>query len=309
MGHDESEFYIHRALLSRLSAPLGDLVNDRTKASLEGCVTWEDVDEGVFLRFAQFAYTGTYMGFAPAEKDDPAGCSEGVPDNAVKVVEKPQDSIGPRQSPFPDPSKIVQPINITDTFKLPYSLASYKMTADRMHGLFCKYNGYKPSAACDCGAGGDGGPSTKKRKFVSAFMEKQSDLAEASDVDVWQNIWQTKQASPRESFEHVFIGHAGIWILADRYAISSLMDLACSYLVHELSQWTISASAFVPEFAISVRYVYSRTDPGCQLRLVVAQFAACVVEDVSGLEGWSALFNETPGFGADLVYQMTNRFD
>ncbi|KAH8768422.1 hypothetical protein F5883DRAFT_554555 [Diaporthe sp. PMI_573] len=228
------------------------------------------------------------MGFAPAEKDDPAGCSEGSLDIAVKVVEKPQDSIGPRQSPFPDPGKIIQPINIKTRSN-------------------CLFPG--PSAACECGARVDGGPSTKKRKFVSAFMEKQSDLSEASDVDVWQNIWQTKQGSRRESFEHVFIGHAGIWILADRYAISPLMDLACSYLVHELSQWTISTSAFVPEFARFVRYVYSRTVPGCQLRLLLAQFAACAVEDVSGLEGWSALVNETPGFGADLIYQMTNRFD
>ncbi|KAH8757632.1 hypothetical protein F5883DRAFT_374399, partial [Diaporthe sp. PMI_573] len=62
----------------------------------------------------------------------------------------------------------------------------------------------------------------------------------------------------------------------------------------------ISVSAFVPKFARFVRYIYS-----CTLRLLVAQFAACVVEDVSGLEGWSALVNKTPGFGADLIYQMT----
>jgi hypothetical protein len=151
-------------------------------------VTWEDIDEGVFLRFAQFAYTDTYMGFAPAEKDDPTRCFEGSLNIAVKVVEKPQDNIGPRQSPFPDPAKIIQPINIKDTFQLPYSLASYKITADRMYALFCKYNGFKPSTAYKYSAGGNGGPSTKKQKFVSTFMEKQSNLAEASDIDIWQNI-------------------------------------------------------------------------------------------------------------------------
>lgn len=39
----------------------------------------------------------------------------------------------------------------------------------------------------------------------------------------------------------------------------------------------------------------------------MAQFAACVVEDVSGLEGWSVLKKEVPDFMADLVNQMTDR--
>lgn len=86
------------------------------------------------------------------------------------------------------------------------------------------------------------------------------------------------------------------------------MDLAFSQLAHELTQWTIWPSAFVPGFGGLVRYVYgNHTAGGCQLRQLVAQFTACVVEDVSGLEGWSTLLKEVPDFAADLVDQMTNR--
>ena len=36
--------------------------------------------------------------------------------------------------------------------------------------------------------------------------------------------------------------------------------------------------------------------------LLVAQFAACVVEDVCGLEGWSVLFHDVPDFVADFPH-------
>ncbi|KAH8746904.1 hypothetical protein F5883DRAFT_437698, partial [Diaporthe sp. PMI_573] len=71
----------------------------------------------------------------------------------------------------------------------------------------------------------------------------------------------------------------------------------------------ISASAFMPKFVRFVRYIYNYTVPEYQLRLLIAQFAACIVKDMSNLKGWSALVNETPGFRADLIYQITNRFN
>jgi hypothetical protein len=284
------EFYIHGAFLSRLSAPLGALVDGGTDASLEPCVTWEDVDVDVFSRFGQFAYTGNYAGFAPVDKYDPARCCEGTTRATANTIGP--DSIGPRESPFSgscSTDMIVQPVNIKDAFKLPYSLTSYKMTADRTHSLFCKYYERKYSQVS----------RVSRPKFYAMACD--------CSVDVGQNVWQTKRACQTKSFEHVFIGHAGIGALAERCAIAPLMDLACSYLVHELSQWTISTSVFVPEFGGLVRYVYGRTAQGCQLRLLVAQFAACVVEDVCGLEGWSVLLHEVPDFVADLVNQLTSR--
>ena len=59
--------------MGRLSAPLDALITGRTNESLEGCVTLEDVDVDIFLRFAQFVYTGAYQGFAPVERESSAG--------------------------------------------------------------------------------------------------------------------------------------------------------------------------------------------------------------------------------------------
>lgn len=146
-------------------------------------------------------------------------------------------------------------------------------------------------------------PSKKKQACISAFL-KLGGPASISSIKTWQH----KPANLSESFEYKFMGHTGMWSLADRYAIASLKDLACSYLVRELAQWTTSASAFIPNFGRLVRHVYGSLG-GRQLQLLVVQFAACLIEDVSGLEGWSTLLKDVPDFAADLIHQMTNRFD
>lgn len=87
------------------------------------------------------------------------------------------------------------------------------------------------------------------------------------------------------------------------------MHLSCKLLVRELAQWTVSESTFVPVFGALVRYVYNHlTEEGYPIRQLVAQFATCVVEDISGLEGWSSLLSEVPRFATDLISEMTMRF-
>jgi len=106
----------------------------------------------------------------------------------------------------------------------------------------------------------------------------------------------------------MFVGNVNIFGFAERFSIPSLMDLACSHLVWELVHWTISPPSFIPEFGALVRYMYNEhTIKGGQLRQLVVQFAACVVEDVLGLAGWLQLLDDVPTFAADLIDQMANR--
>ncbi len=187
------EFYIHRGLICHLSAPLNAMLKG-SQESLEGCVTWEDVNSDVFSRFAQFLYTGAYT--RPA-----------LPENAS--------------------------------------------------------------------------PSTTGTS-------------------------QTEPTHHTKPLEQV-VSHAQTWVLADKYAIDLLKDLAYSFLADDLARWTISPSAFIPDFGRLVRYVYSiRTIGGQQLRRLVAQFAAHVVKDVPSLDDWETLL-EVPGFAVDLIEQIVMR--
>ncbi|KAH8889960.1 hypothetical protein GQ53DRAFT_651444, partial [Thozetella sp. PMI_491] len=160
------------------------------------------------------------------------------------------------------------------------------------------HSGAHPKASC--------GPSEKKRDCISAFIAQCGSLTGVDNEGLeFRRALSTRRT---RSVEHLLI-HAKVWFLAERYAMASLMELACSYLVDELAQWTISASDFVPKFSALVRYVYAnRTAGRCRLERLVAQFAACMVEDVMDFEGWSGLLHEVPDFTTDLVRQMTDRF-
>lgn len=328
MGSDRVEFYIQRGFVSRLSTPLNALVNGWSRESLEGCVSWEDIDTGVFSRFAQYLYTGDYTGFTPVENEH---MSDSGRANTITIEATWNGHSSERSSLFPT-SATTQPASIfgstapsedsqnndkADPFKMPYSLRSYERAAAKSihshtHALRCKVNrassqGAKCKAdaeACDCIFARWSSSLERKRDFIWAFIKRHT----ISRFTICQNMYQIKPGPQTKNFELVFIGHAKIWAFAAGYSIDSLTDLACAKLAYELSYWTISESAFIPGFGGLVRYVYSNcmTADG-QLRRLVAEFAACVVEDVCSLEGWSVLLNEVPDFAADLVKQMTNR--
>jgi len=145
------------------------------------------------------------------------------------------------------------------------------------------------ASTCDCG------PSKKNRKYLSGFAQKHSGVDQGNDY-----------CEPKtDSLPSKFSGHARIWVFANRFDITALMDLASSRLVLELAQCDIWPSSFVSEFGDLVRYVYKNCPAGeCRLTQIVAQYAACVAEDMSGL---SVLFTEVPAFAADVVDQMAER--
>lgn len=262
--------------MSCLSAPLNELVNRGSGESSDVSVAWKDVDRDVFSRFVQFAYTGVYTGFSPSENDD---SSEGATETA-NVVEKQLDTMS--NGLFLDPPPLRG-----DPFKLPYSLASYeKATKDIPFGtsrLICQQ-----------------GISSKKRDFISAFVAKQGGLEYASSR-------KADLTFPTGFLEAVLLGHAKTWVFANAYAISTLMSHAHSHLAHELAHWTISPATFLYELGGLVQYIYDQTVTRSQLRLLIVEFVACVVEDVSNLEGWPTLLKDVPDFAADLLDQMTNR--
>lgn len=61
IGSNGKEFNIHSAAISRLSKPLGVLINGEMCEAKEKCVNWPEVDEKTFVRFTQWAYTETYV--------------------------------------------------------------------------------------------------------------------------------------------------------------------------------------------------------------------------------------------------------
>lgn len=61
VGTNGKEYNVHGSAISRLSKPLGVLINGDMREAKEKRVNWPDVDEKTFVRFTQWAYTKTYV--------------------------------------------------------------------------------------------------------------------------------------------------------------------------------------------------------------------------------------------------------
>lgn len=59
VGLNDKELTIHSALVANQYRKLNALVNGTMKEAQERRVIWSSTDEETFLRFSQYAYTGT----------------------------------------------------------------------------------------------------------------------------------------------------------------------------------------------------------------------------------------------------------
>ncbi|KAK7398513.1 hypothetical protein QQX98_012106 [Neonectria punicea] len=348
IGGREIEFSVHSGLISALSTRLHSLIEvSQAEGSKEDCISFEDVDDDVFSRFVQFAYCGSYAGFDLAGEDlrerssrastmDATGSTKSidVPDSLPTGIntggassgfgllgfghwDKPifgQTSvIQSTGGPFEQPSKrqgtarvFGQSLDRRNSLGLPYSLASWTTTttdwADTQAS--CEYcSQVKSHGRVPCNRElRKPGHRGKKQECVSNFMRTYVPV-----TDLWQNVRQSRSDPRSEHFKYILIGHVRVWAFARRFAVESLMDLSCINLARELAYWVMSVQTFVPIFGELVRFIYGSCE-GEKLRLLVAQFAACVVEDVSQLEGWDELLTEVPAFAVGLVRELADRY-
>ncbi|KAM3537532.1 hypothetical protein ARSEF1564_009548 [Beauveria bassiana] len=105
------------------------------------------------------------------------------------------------------------------------------------------------------------------------------------------------------SLENV-LGHAKMWYIAEKYAIKSLMDVASSSFTSELARWVINDSEFITDFGRVLSYLYRSRAGDNALQLLIAQFAACIVDDVRNLDSWAELMKDVPAFHYDLVHAL-----
>ncbi|KAI2620645.1 hypothetical protein GGS26DRAFT_303592 [Hypomontagnella submonticulosa] len=115
VGPDKKEFQMHSELVARMSKPLDTLVKGEWEEGKKEAAEWPEIDEGTFVRFCEFAYTGDYKAADPFE-DIPTPPEEDEP--TVEVV-----AARPVLTPHSLVSK-KKPKKMTETFEFPLSSPS-----------------------------------------------------------------------------------------------------------------------------------------------------------------------------------------
>ncbi|OAA33841.1 hypothetical protein BBO_09458 [Beauveria brongniartii RCEF 3172] len=298
VGSAGAEMGMHTGIVQGVSASLHLLVANR---HLSKHVELRDVEEDIFLRFCQFCYTGTYEGFALYD----ASAAEQL---ARKCAEQPKVSglFANIKADQETPSPIFGLLRVgEDALKLPYSLASFQAAATGWADpnawcSFCKQNIEAvrvPSKRrlCSCGLKR---ASYNKLEAISSFIGSYKNSVEP--------VPQVQQESL--VVRYALIGHARVWNFAQQYGIPPLMKLACKNMVHELTYLTISALTFMTIVKDLIHYVYGcDTTEGHSVRQLLAQFAACVADDVIAFIGWAELLERVPAFARDYAYEVTRR--
>ncbi|KAI7776480.1 hypothetical protein LA080_005309 [Diaporthe eres] len=279
VGPNGKEYNVHDTAISRLSKPLGVLINGDMREAKERCVKWPDVDEKTFVRFVQWAYTKTYITEEPEILLDHSII--GTADSYGKILALAEGKAS--EMPL-------------------YSLTTANFVQPQKKE--CCWN---KACGCDCGAcaAENGRPALVKRLIlVHEFLDASGTTYPTS----------TSAFSPRkntegcEDYTGVFLCHAKLYVVADKYDIPALKQLSLHRLHATLKEFTLYPSR-MNDIATLAKYVFENTVPEDKIRDMITMYYACIVEDARKQDGLKSLIDEIPNFAFDLIDKMSDRLD
>ena len=217
-------FTIHTALVAHHSKPLNALLSGPMLEAREGCAWLEDIDEHTFSRFGQFLYTTDYTaadpGTLPSSSDVPmenSNPSNGCADEARLQNDAPH---------MDEALDVAIPVELNEEPEM--AAPDPSDDTGREGGVWdfgwdSRRHVKKKGRSRDAG----GGPAITKSK-KSLLWEKFERLSYPHPGPTFK---PRKNRDAGEDFTAVFLGHARLYVFADRYDIESLRSL-CLYKLH-----------------------------------------------------------------------------
>ncbi|EXL90100.1 hypothetical protein NOF04DRAFT_3417 [Fusarium oxysporum II5] len=317
IGPHQTEYTIHSALVAHQSPALAAMVNGKSQESRECSVKWDDVDEIVFNSFWQFVYTGDYDTPEPLR---PTQRTSGRGDHKSGTADEPPE---PEPEPEPEPAArpavgeaellAAIPVFAESVFSdLPQVSAAeseaqaqaqaqaeeestYGTESTEMSPTFYTYfwrspAGSRPSSALEQENQG----SVQKSFLWGSFLRSWESPHEVIDIDK-----SLKDQTNR------FVHHAKVFTLADRYGVKRLAEISRGKLYHDLIDLERKGmdSKNVVEL---VRYAFEELVPD-QLRDLVVDFSACVVERIWGDKKFQKLLEKHGILSKALIKQLLLR--
>ncbi|XHG05824.1 hypothetical protein AWENTII_009038 [Aspergillus wentii] len=282
IGPDKKEITVHSAPLARLSPTLDTLMNGRMNEAKSRHAHWSDVDEDTFIRLCEFAYNRDYT---------PPSCVEFTQDPPIlqdtdMTIRKKSASITRRKKwmmnyddvppapdwdepepvpePEPEPEPVAEGEVPVEDCQLPYTEKS--IWTRHLHDAF-------------------------KESILHPFP------ADESPTDTFR---PRGNVSPKEDFTPVLLGHARLYVLADKYGIKLLQSLALNKLYHTLKSFKLYERSVggIIEF---VRFTYANTLGDVygidDLRDLTRRYMVSVIGQLGG----NKEFKELLGDGGDFV--------
>lgn len=115
-----------------------------------------------------------------------------------------------------------------------------------------------------------------------------------------------KNTESCEDYNHVFLCHAKLYVIGDKYIIPELKQLALHRLHATLMVYALYPRRLQDIFTL-VKYVFDNTMVKDKIRNMLTLYIDCVVKDVAGSDGMEELVDEVPGYAIGLIRRMSER--
>ena len=304
IGEHKKKCNVHAALIAYHSRLLGAWVNKHLLEAKVSCFL-EDVDEDTFTRFAQYVYTGDYPSANPEmvfEKTQPDTSYH------KHVSQKGSPGLQKVMSGHPEET----PVSVSEQNNTVDVSSVHHLDSFDSDDLFRDFNTNEMEidGMAEC---------SSLNEATTAAKSKTIDLKSKKE-QLWEQFTGQKYiiSSPRptlrkqepyDNYTEVFLCHARIYVFAEKYSIWPLKALSLHKLQQILIDYIIYEERIV-DIVNLLRYSYSR--PASQgsvnsLSLLVAQYAACVVEELAKSPLFYLALEEFGSFGKDIMKQMLKR--
>lgn len=255
-------------------------MNGNFREAGDSCVVWDDVDEVTFTSFWQYVYTGDY--------DIPESSTKDVNEPAYETFNdiqhwEPSDS---HLEPLSAPESVLQH---PPRSPLAVSYASTAIDAETRR--------IKP----------------KRKSKPSALLLNKQNALWLNFQESWRSVLNFPASLAPQNDQELsthptaLAHHARVYILADRYAVIRLADVALSKLYLALVRYFHKENTL--DVIVSLLQVCLEEPTPERLRDMITHYAACMVEDLWKKEDFQQLLEDHGDFSRALVGMMLHRLD
>ena len=283
----------------------------------QGYAVLEDIEEGTFVRFCQYAYTGDYSTPGPETSNDVAaaaaangatnGVTNGVTNGATNGAGSDCDNAGAASSTSQEYS---EGITATDFWGGSYR-AKKKKKASKKPFAWDEFDKPPDTPTLDspedgpAGEGRDDKARSKKARVWDEFESKTYVMAAPA-------FKPRRNRDATEDYTDVFLCHARLYVFAEKYDIAPLKRLALYKLQRTLVDFTLYPER-VGDVVELLRYSYVNTADMVgtpdDLRVLAIRYTGYVVEDLAQSPQFGALLEDVSQIGRDLMRQMLKRLE
>lgn len=268
IGPEKVPFVVNSEAIAKQSSALHGLVNGNMLEAHSRTVVWPDVDEDTFVRFCEFCYLDNYS---------PPSC--GWDSNPVKEAVPVEDDSQSEKLAHALESPLMLPVSIPSSPK-----KTRKKKGNEKHSLTSRpKQSLEPSSDI-----------TEDQRYM--LPEKCAEFTE--QFKPFSNVTDDQDFTP------VFLGHARLYVIADKYCIKALKELVLFKLHTTLKDFTLFPRR-IGDLVKLIQFVYNedntrggskQIDP---LRQLVTRHMTTVLKDVAMDSAFLGLLLEGGEFVSD----------